>query len=443
MWYDRVENLVPENQHLYIYGFVSTSHPNAQTIVGKEFEIRYDLYVRGKNAEDEEWTFHTPKSEQTAMADCRAGHNLCTYFPVGYVPFIKFDMYDIAIIIQPSETLNTLEATSIDFHVAYFDIEFTHQQLRMRACFTAISAIAFVCFAAKTLCRIKPEDQGSLAFETMSSLTLLFLLFLFNDPFYPVHVYDPRFLTFALSEFQTSLFIAGMLIFWLRDVARHKNPDIPANASRVQKFLHQQQGYNKGVMTFLGVFYVVLVLDFMTLYCLFYVKVEGDPGAGDFGNSELSVNQQVDPALFWALLATCGVLTFYYIMFGIAICSNMRIIASSDCTTKVVFLFSQMVHVAFICGMLLGVYSRHFMNGGLQMFFYGICNLYVYALAYLSWPVEVSIKEYKIDEEQEQNADADPDVAPAGAQEIEMEDRGGQEPAEKLELEEEEKEARI
>ena len=169
------------------------------------------------------------------------------------------------------------------------------------------------------------------------------------------------------------------------------------------------------MLTFLGVFYVILVLDFMTLYCLFYVKVEGDPGAGDFGNSELSVNQQVDPALFWALLVTCGVLTFYYIMFGIAICSNMRIIASSDCTTKVVFLFSQMVHVAFICGMLLGVYSRHFMNGGLQMFFYGICNLYVYALAYLSWPVEVSIKEYKIDEEQEQNAGADPDAAPAGA----------------------------
>jgi len=103
----------------------------------------------------------------------------------------------------------------------------------------------------------------------------------------------------------------------------------------------------------------------MILYCLFYVKVEGDPGAGDFGNSELSVNQQVDPALFWALLVTCGIMTFYYILFGFAICNNMRCIATSDCTTKVVFLFSQMVHVAFICGMLLGVYSRHFMNGGL------------------------------------------------------------------------------
>ena len=127
VWLDRVENLGPENQHLYIYGFVSTTHPNAATLHGREFELRYDLYVRGKNTDDEEWTFHTPPSEQAVMADCSAGHNLCTYFPVGYVPFIKFDMYDIAVVIRPSETLAALEATSIDFHVAYFDPKFTHQ----------------------------------------------------------------------------------------------------------------------------------------------------------------------------------------------------------------------------------------------------------------------------------------------------------------------------
>jgi len=47
------------------------------------------------------------------------------------------------------------------------------------------------------------------------------------------------------------------------------------------------------------------------------------------------------------------------------------------------------------------------------MFFYGICNLYIYALAYLSWPVEVNIKEYKIDEEQEPNENSDQQEAPS------------------------------
>ena len=141
----------------------------------------------------------------------------------------------------------------------------------MRACFAAISVAALIPFAAKALCLTAPEDQGKLPFETKSSLALLFLLLLFNDPFYPVHVYQPGFLTFAASEFQTSLFIAGMLIFWLRDVARHENPALAKKASRAEKFLHQRQGYAKGWMTFLGVLYVVLVLDSMALYCLFFV----------------------------------------------------------------------------------------------------------------------------------------------------------------------------
>ena len=67
------------------------------------------------------------------------------------------------------------------------------------------------------------------------------------------------------------------------------------------------------------------------------------------------------------------------------------------------------------------------------MFFYGICNLYVYALAYLSWPVEVKFKEYEIDLESAERQGS-------GAQQVEMTDRAGQKPGEKLELEEEEKE---
>ena len=269
---------------------MSSNHQFGEALVGEKFELRYDLYVRGKNADDEEWTFHTPRSEQVVQADCRGGQDLCTYFPVGYVPFIKFDMYDVSVVIQPSDTLDSLQATSIDFHIAYLSEKFTGQQLRTRAIFAAISAIAFLAFATKTLCRIKPQDQGKLAFETMSSLTLLFLLFLFNDPFYPVHIYNPKFITFAISEFQTSIFIAGILIFWLRDVVRHKNPELPQNATSLQKFFHKKQGHSRGMFTFLGILYVILVLDMMILYCLFYVKVEGNPGEGDFGNSELSIN---------------------------------------------------------------------------------------------------------------------------------------------------------
>ena len=46
----------------------------------------------------------------------------------------------------------------------------------------------------------------------------------------------------------------------------------------------------------------------------------------------------------------------------------------------------------------MGIFSRHFENGGAQVFFYSMCNIYIFAYAYLSWPIEVTFKEYEIDE---------------------------------------------
>ena len=169
------------------------------------------------------------------------------------------------------------------------------------------------------------------------------------------------------------------------------------------------------MMTFLGVIYVILVLDFMVLYCLFFFKAQSDPSVGDFGTSDLEINMQEDPALFYALLVTCGILTFYYILYFVAVCNAIRVISESDCVTKVTFAISQMVHTLFLCAILMGVFSRHFMNGGLQLFFYGMCNLYIFALAYLSWPQEVKFKEYEIN----LGGDSVADVAPGGTQ-IEM-----------------------
>ena len=94
------------------------------------------------------------------------------------------------------------------------------------------------------------------------------------------------------------------------------------------------------MMTFLGVIYVVLVLDFMVLYCLFFFKAQSDPTVGDFGTSDLKVNYQEDPALFYSLLVTCGILTFFYVLYFIAVCNAIRVIGESDCATKVTFAIS-------------------------------------------------------------------------------------------------------
>ena len=42
---------------------------------------------------------------------------------------------------------------------------------------------------------------------------------MFNDPWYPWHVYRPSFLTFAFTEFVSSIFYTAILTFWLRELA--------------------------------------------------------------------------------------------------------------------------------------------------------------------------------------------------------------------------------
>ena len=59
--------------------------------------------------------------------ECRKGFDLCTYFPVGFVPFIQHEMYDVMIEVPPlvGDALDELNWVHVDFHVAYFSEAYT------------------------------------------------------------------------------------------------------------------------------------------------------------------------------------------------------------------------------------------------------------------------------------------------------------------------------
>ena len=110
VWYGRVENMQPEHQHLLVYGFVTMpkdkfeDDPDAKDMLNKEFVIRYNLSIRGKDADKEEWNYFE-NSDNTVRTKCSKVHDICAYFPVGFVPFLEFDMYDVMVEIQPSNGL--------------------------------------------------------------------------------------------------------------------------------------------------------------------------------------------------------------------------------------------------------------------------------------------------------------------------------------------------
>ncbi len=46
-----------------------------------------------------------------------------------------------------------------------------------------------------------------------------------------------------------------------------------------------------------------------------------------------------------------------------------------------------------------GVYNGYFSNGGVQLFFVGVVNLYMWSLLVLQWPVLKRYKEFEIQTE--------------------------------------------
>ena len=290
VWLGRVQHLKRENQHILIYGFVATDESNQSELLGQEFEFTYEIHVRGKASDEEEW-YYMNSSTNTVKTKCKEGHDLCTYFPVGFVPFIEYDMYDVMIVISPSEILESLTSIDIDFHIAYLHPKFTKQQLILRLTFTFLTAIIFFFFAFKVASILSfnhKEDVKKMPFETISTLALLFLLLQFDDPYYYAHVYKPSFFTYAITEFGIAIFVSGLLVFWIRDIARYRNKKLDDGASKAQKFIYKSMGMNNCILLCLGLFYIALTLCFMALYCTFYITVEGNPGAG-----ELSVNQEM------------------------------------------------------------------------------------------------------------------------------------------------------
>ena len=116
-------------------------------------------------------------------------------------------------------------------------------------------------------------NPNEFPYESLCTWALLIGLLNFNDPWYFLHYRNPNFFTYVIAETSTAMFVAGLMIFWLRDLARQRSKTLEPNATKMQKFLHESMGYNWIVMSGLVFFYIVLVVDFTALYSMFYWDV--------------------------------------------------------------------------------------------------------------------------------------------------------------------------
>ena len=71
---------------------------------------------------------------------------------------------------------------------------------------------------------------------------------------------------------------------------------------------------------------------------------------------------------------------------------------------KVSYCTGHVIHFFFIFCVIFGVFSRHFRNGGFQLFSYAVINLYIYMLVIVHWPVKVFFIEHETNEDKEVGA---------------------------------------
>ena len=111
--------------------------------------------MRGKDSDSQIWEYLNPDAEfQSHSFYCDGADQLCTYFPVGFIPRIEYSMYDVAILVKPSDPLLALKNTSINFHIAYMNPEYTAYQLTFRAIFTCVTLFVMCFYCTKVLCRV-------------------------------------------------------------------------------------------------------------------------------------------------------------------------------------------------------------------------------------------------------------------------------------------------
>jgi len=86
-------------------------------------------------------------------------------------------------------------------------------------------------------------------------------------------------------------------------------------------------------------------------------------------------------------LVTAVLLGIYYFWYLMTVANHVRLITVTKLSTKVVFAMNQIMHLNLIGAMAYGVFSRHFANGGIQLYFIAILNFYIYLLAYINTPI--------------------------------------------------------
>ncbi len=192
--------------------------------------------------------------------------------------------------------------------------------------------------------------------------------------------------TSIVSQLWVSIFFVLMLRYWLRGFERVKD--------RQESVLHQLDGGNslpaQGVRKMSpmekakAAYFLVLLLSMVGLYVTNLMNVANNPV---FLTTPSSYDNGTVRAFLALLVTTAVLLAAYCILFLVTLVRNFWYLCRSSPRQRALYLFSLAMVIVAVLTVCFGVYSPLYANGHIFVFFIGLCNLYVWALIYLNWPV--------------------------------------------------------
>lgn len=180
-----------------------------------------------------------------------------------------------------------------------------------------------------------------------------------------------------------SIFVSALLIFWLRQLMNYTKEISHLDhcflkALKALLTIGNQSNY---IVTALISIYLFEAFIMLSVYQV--LQSENNPGFSLFDRRSSTII---------ALLVCIIVLVIiYYAVYITTLTLSVRQIFMKDYAAIITFVLNQIMHIMLISGIFAGVFSTQFAYGGLQVFFLGLTNLYIFLLALLNWPVKVKM----------------------------------------------------
>lgn len=216
------------------------------------------------------------------------------------------------------------EARKLQFRIVYVQAAYTNMQLVIRTTFSAIALVVWLCYCTKVVCRVPTKEKKQLPSVTWHLLGLSFGLVLFNDPWYAVSILAPSTVSRIFDQLQVTIFVAALMVFWLRQVQNFTEPS--------NKCCYQIFSKSKVLLVALWAF---LFLNFF-LFNVIEKYYEDKYPSFSFGHSQ----DRSRPLMILFLITTVLMLTVYYAIYLANLIFNLKAIHRSTTAMKVILTYS-------------------------------------------------------------------------------------------------------